>query len=527
MNYTSTRNSKISITAADAIVKGISEEGGLFVPEKLTDLPKFKTETLQKLSEMSYNERAAEVLRPLLGFSEEELLSCIDKAYSSGFSTIGVTRNVKLDDTAGLNQSTIALELWHGPTAAFKDMALQILPELMRTSAKLSKARSGKTIILVATSGDTGKAALEGFKDVEGIEIAVFYPEDGVSDIQKLQMQSQEGENVRVYAVKGNFDDCQNAVKAVFTDSEVVKRAERSGVTFSSANSINWGRLCPQIVYYVSAYAQLVREKVIRCGDKINICVPTGNFGNILAAYYAGEMGVPVEKLICASNTNNILTDFINTGVYDINRDFHTTVSPSMDILISSNLERLLYHLCGNDDKQINEWFTALKDSGRFEVDAKMKKKLKTLFYAGWASEIETGATIKRVFNEHGYLMDTHTAVGHKVLQDYNENTSKSRIKTLLASTANPYKFGDSVYEALYPDLGKYTPVEVEIEVSSQDEAAEEPTVETRTTTVMDELEKLTGICVPKSLSGINEKQVRFTEVLDKSQIRDAVLKIL
>jgi threonine synthase len=513
MNYTSTRNSKIAVTAAEAIVKGISEDGGLFTP-KLSDLPKLTADDFLKLAEKSYQERVFDVLKPLLGFSDEDLLACIDSAYTTDFNTIGVIRNVKLDD------SVVLLELWHGPTAAFKDMALQLLPALMKVSGKLTKSKNEKTLILVATSGDTGKAALEGFKDVDGVQIAVFYPEDGVSDIQKLQMVSQEGKNVCVYAVKGNFDDCQNAVKAIFTDEEVIKKAAKSSVAFSSANSINWGRLCPQIAYYISAYAQLLREKTIRSGDSVNICVPTGNFGNILAAYYAKEMGVPVEKFICASNTNNILTDFINTGIYDINRDFVTTVSPSMDILISSNLERLLYHLCGNDDKPVNEWFDSLKKTGRFEVDAKLKKKLKTLFYGGWTSEAETKATIKAVFNEQGYLLDPHTAVAYKVWQDFTGETSakarKIRTKTIIASTASPYKFSDAVYEALYPELGRFVPDKLEDEEG-----------EIILSNVMEELERLTGICIPAPLAGMYDKEARFTETLAKDKIKDAVLKIL
>ncbi|MCL1866240.1 MAG: threonine synthase [Oscillospiraceae bacterium] len=522
LNYTSTRDSSVTATAAEAIVKGISEDGGLFVPAKLSDLPKFSAEDLVKLSEMSYGERAEEILRPLLGFTDEDLSVCVDNAYSSGFDTIGITRIVNLDDSKKQSGSSVyALELWHGPTSAFKDMALQILPELMNVSGRVSGSNPAKTLILTATSGDTGKAALEGFKDVPGVEIAVFYPENGVSETQKLQMSSQEGENVHVYAVKGNFDDCQNAVKAVFTDAEVGEKSKNAGVALSSANSINWGRLCPQIVYYIAAYAQMLREKTIRTGDKINICVPTGNFGNILAAYYAMIMGVPVEKLICASNTNNILTDLINTGVYDCNREFHTTVSPSMDILVSSNLERLLYHLSGENSDTIKELFASLKETGKFEVDAKIKKKLKSLFYGGWCSELETAATIKNVFNEHGYLMDTHTAVGYKVLRDYISNAPKSKIKTVVAATASPYKFSDAVYESLY---GKYEPTAQEVKNEDGDSEFDGEWAEEN---VMDALEFRTGICIPKPLVDIIGKEARFTEVLEKSQIKDAVLKLI
>ena len=523
MNYTSTRNSSISITAADAIVKGISEEGGLFVPANLAELSKFTVEELAGLAEKSYTERAFNVLSKFLDFGYDELRSCVNNAYNFNFKTIGITRMVSLDDT------TYMLELWHGPTAAFKDMALQILPGLLNVSMKKIN-QSRKTLILTATSGDTGKAALEGFKDVEGIEIAVFYPEDGVSDIQKKQMTTQEGKNVHVFAVKGNFDDCQNAVKAVFTDSEVVEKAEKAGFSFSSANSINWGRLCPQIAYYISAYADLIQKKAIFAGDKINICVPTGNFGNILAAYYAMEMGLPVQNLICASNTNNILTDFINTGIYDRNREFHTTVSPSMDILISSNLERLLYHISGNSDALVSEWFIALKQNGKFEVNSKVKTKMKSLFYGGWCSETETAETIKSVFNEYGYLMDTHTAVGFKVFQDYVKKTGKSGTKTIIVSTANPYKFGEAVHESLY---GAYEPESEDVEdiITPENEFAYEEDMnkqcESEPTGLMKAIQDRTGIPAPKSLTGITDNPVRFTEILSKDEIKDAVLKIL
>jgi threonine synthase len=513
MNYTSTRNSTISLTAADTIVKGISEEGGLFVPQNLEALRKLTADDFSSVK--SYQEWAFEVMNPLLGFAEDELKSCINKAYSWNFSTLGTTRVVKLTD------NTHILELWHGPTAAFKDMALQILPGLLNAS---NTAGAGKTLILTATSGDTGKAALEGFADVDGIEIAVFYPEDGVSETQKLQMTTQEGENVHVFAVKGNFDDCQNAVKAVFTDSEVAAAAKKAGVTFSSANSINWGRLCPQIVYYVSAYAELVRTKAIHSGDKVNICVPTGNFGNILAAYYAMETGVPVNKLICASNTNKILTDFIETGVYDKNREFHTTVSPSMDILISSNLERLLYHLCGNNDSLINKWFASLNETGKFEVDETTRAKLQSLFFGGWCSEFDTALTVKNVYRKYGYLMDTHTAVGYKVLQDYLSETGDTKTKAIVAATASPYKFSDAVYESLF---GRYVPEE---EINEPDEDTDGEDCFEVNAGVMEALAERTGIRIPKPLEGICDRIVRFDKTLEKGEngeIKAAVLGIL
>jgi threonine synthase len=553
MKYTSTRNSSISITAADAIAKGISEDGGLFVPQDFASLPKLTPDVIKELANKPYHEIAFDILKPFLGFLDEDLRKCVNDAYGLNFHALGITRLVKLDDAVNM------LELWHGPTAAFKDMALQILPGLLKVSMR-KIGRTGKTLILVATSGDTGKAALEGFKNIPDVEIAVFYPEEGVSETQKLQMVTQEGENVHVFAVKGNFDDCQNAVKAAFANPSVVSRATIAGVGFSSANSINWGRLCPQIVYYVYAYAELVRKNTIQCGDKVNICVPTGNFGNILAAYYAMEMGLPVNKLICASNTNNILTDFIETGVFDRNREFHTTASPSMDILISSNLERLLFHLAEGNDTLIKGWFASLAETGKFEVDSKTKSKIKSIFQAGWCNEQDTSLSITRVYNDYGYLMDTHTAVAYKVCRDYIGNVNKSRIKTIVASTASPYKFGESVYEALFgtyiqeefvaeffddadtsevADETIETAPEVAAEVPEATEAAAEiaeTTEETTETpdicetaeyTLMRALENRTGIRIPKPLTEINGKQIRFTETLEKAQIKDAVIKIL
>jgi threonine synthase len=324
-----------------------------------------------------------------------------------------------------------------------------------------------------------------------------------------------------VYAVRGNFDNCQSGVKAIFDDRKLREELNARGTFLSSANSINWGRLCPQIVYYVSAYAELVQTKAIQCGDKVNICVPTGNFGNILAAYYAMEMGIPVNKFICASNSNNVLSDFINTGTYDRNREFKATVSPSMDILVSSNLERLLYHLSGNDSAAIKEWFTALSASGKFEVSAKVKSKIKSLFYGGWCSEGDTSSTIKSVFDKYGYLMDTHTAVGYKVWVDYVMSSGDSKTKTIIASTANPYKFSDAVYEALY---GKFIPGEIfAADVIGDDGEDFEPVAND----VMSRLFDRTEIRIPAPLSDVKDREVRFTEVLEKSQIKDAVLKLL
>ncbi|MCL1881496.1 MAG: threonine synthase [Oscillospiraceae bacterium] len=557
MKYTSTRNSTIDVTASEAIVKGISEEGGLFVPSDLENLPKFSPEDLSNMAFKQYNsyqEIAFEVLKAFLNFDDESLQRCINDAYrvktthsnyyrslklgyeygtiESNFNALDVARLVKLKSEEKQAPAHI-LELWHGPTAAFKDMALQILPRMLKVSRQTVKDGTVKTLILVATSGDTGKAALEGFKNAEDTEIIVFYPEDGVSEMQKLQMTTQEGDNVHVFAVKGNFDDCQNAVKELFADKDIVERTKKVGVSLSSANSINWGRLCPQIVYYVSSYVDLVRSKAIQSGDKINICVPTGNFGNILAAYYAMLMGVPVNRLICASNSNNVLSDFINTGAYDSEREFHTTVSPSMDILVSSNLERLLYHLSDGDDKQINKWFADLKKKGKFAVNKKLHDKISSFFFGGWCSEIDTAKTIKAVFNEHGYLMDTHTAVGYKVWQDYVNETGDNKTKTIIASTANPYKFGDAVYNALY---GEYIPDIDEDEESDENEVANQESsqnsgdfeyVNVESCALIAQLSKRTDIGIPKALSDIVGKEVRFNEVLDKSKIKDAVLKIL
>ena len=393
------------------------------------------------------------------------------------------------------------IELWHGPTCAFKDMALQILPFLLTTSAK--KQNLGKKIvILVATSGDTGKAALEGFKDVEDTQILVFYPRDGVSAMQKKQMTTQEGSNVGVCAIEGNFDDAQNGVKAIFTNEEIADRLDKAGMMFSSANSINWGRLAPQIVYYISTYAQLVKDGEIKAGEKINIVVPTGNFGNILAGYYAKKMGIPVNKLICASNANNVLTDFISTGIYDRNRPFHTTISPSMDILISSNLERLLYHLCGEDDAQIREWFGKLAETGRYEVTDEVKKLLSEEFYAGCCDDAETKKCIGEIFDKYSYTCDTHTAVAVKVYEDYRKATGDTT-RTVIASTASPFKFSGSVLSALGEEV---TGDEFDL---------------------VGKLSDKSGMTIPASLAGLKDKEIRFTQTVDKQNMKDYVFKAL
>ncbi|MBD5113741.1 MAG: threonine synthase [Ruminococcaceae bacterium] len=494
MNYKSTRNPNITITSAQAIAQGLSHEGGLFVPETLPEITK---SDILAFCDKSYAERAFDIFKLFLtDFTDEEIRHCVENAYSDNFDTENIA------EISHLLQGTYILELWHGPTCAFKDMALQILPYLLTVSAKKT-IPDKETAILVATSGDTGKAALEGFKNVKGTTISVFYPEDGVSDMQKRQMQTQEGENVFVCAVKGNFDDCQNGVKAIFTDEKIAAELEKAGIVLSSANSINWGRLSPQIVYYISAYAELVKNKEIEYGEKINIVVPTGNFGNILAAYYAKEMGLPVNRLICASNANNILTDFINTGVYDRNRAFYTTVSPSMDILISSNLERLLYHLSDENTELINQWFTALKETGRYEVTPEVKAKITDLFYAGCCNDTETKAAIKDCFESYSYLMDTHTAVAYKVYNDYKKNTGDGT-KTLIASTANPYKFGAAVFDAL----------------GGNAEGLDE-------FDIIEKLEEMTHTVIPEPLAATRNKEIRFKGVIDRDKMPETVKDFL
>ncbi|MGI6265277.1 MAG: threonine synthase [Acutalibacteraceae bacterium] len=495
MQYTSTRDSSIRVSAAQAIARGISAEGGLFVPETLPTL----TETeLSAWSKMPYEDRATAVLSKFLSdFTPDEVRECTRAAYATGrFRHPAVAPLRQLDESAHI------LELWHGPTCAFKDMALQILPHLMRVSA--GKTAAGKEIvILVATSGDTGKAALEGFRDAPHTRILVFYPEDGVSPMQKLQMTTQEGENVGVCAIRGNFDDAQTGVKTIFTDPAVAQKLADNGMMFSSANSINWGRLVPQIVYYVSAYCDLLAAGTVAMGDPINVTVPTGNFGNILAAYYARKMGLPVQKLICASNRNRVLTDFIATGTYDRNREFYTTTSPSMDILISSNLERLLYDLAGEDDGEIRRLMGELSQSGVYTVSDEVLKKLQALFVGGCCDDGQAADTIADVFSRHGYLIDTHTAVAVRVYEDYRQKTGDAT-PTVIASTANPYKFSSSVLSAVGGDL-----------------------------TGLDEFEKVEALCrktgaaIPAPLAALKGKTPRFTDVCDRDGMRQVVYRML
>ncbi len=495
MIYTSTRDRSVQVSAAQAITQGISADGGLFVPQTL---PVITTEELLGLIGKSYVERAVFLLsRFLTDFTPEEVAECAQRAYGSGRF-----REQKVAPLKRLDASSYVLELWHGPTCAFKDMALQILPHLMRVSA--GKTALGKEIIiLVATSGDTGKAALEGFKDAPHTRMLVFYPENGVSEMQRLQMVTQEGDNLAVCAIKGNFDDAQSGVKEIFTSETMGELLAQHGMMFSSANSINWGRLVPQIVYYISAYCDLIENGALQMGDPINIAVPTGNFGNILAAYYAGRMGVPIGKLICASNRNRVLTDLIKTGVYDRNRDFYTTSSPSMDILISSNLERLLFHLSDGDDSAVGEMMESLTKHGAYTLPNPVRAKLNALFEGGWCGEEDTAKTIRETYEKTGYLCDTHTAVAVNVYQNYR-NESGDQTPTVIASTANPYKFPASVLAALEGDNSALS----EFEKAGR-------------------LRKLTGAAIPAPLAGLEEKPVRFTQVCEKNGMEKVVKALL
>ena len=496
MLYTSTRDNSIRVTASQAIAQGISEEGGLFVP---CELPKFSLDKITSMTSLSYIERAKTVLREFLtDFTEEELDYCVNGAYAAEkFSSSKIAPVVNVHGNENI------LELWHGPTCAFKDMALQLLPYLMTVSAK--KTADGKTIvILVATSGDTGKAALEGFKNVENTKILVFYPVDGVSPMQKLQMTTQEGENVAVCAINGNFDDAQSAVKSIFTNDEIKAQLAEKNMMFSSANSINWGRLVPQIVYYFSAYCDLIEQDRIKAGDEINVVVPTGNFGNILAGYYAKKMGLPIKKLVCASNTNNVLTDFLKTGEYNRNRKFYATTSPSMDILISSNLERLLYHMSGEDSNMVNELMSALSKDGKYRVSTQLIGKIQEGFSAGYCDEKCVDETIKHNFDDYKYLCDTHTAVAVDVYENYVKETGDD-IPTVIDSTASPYKFSKSVLTAL---LGGKTPSLSEFDM-------------------VDKLNKVSDFDVPKPLKALKDKKVRFTDVCNKENMSEMVFKLL
>jgi len=492
MHYVSTRDASLKYTAAHAIEQGLSREGGLFLPERLPELP-----SLETLVPMSYQERAVAIMKLFLDeFSVEELQEYAAKAYGPEKFDCAAVAPVK-----ELHCKTSVLELWHGPTCAFKDMALQMLPYLLTASMK--KNGEDKTVcILVATSGDTGKAALEGFCDVDHTKILVFYPKDGVSDIQQLQMVTQSGENVGVCAVYGNFDDAQTGVKQLFSNSELEQTLSQRGYLLSSANSINWGRVLPQLVYYVSAYCDLLKSGSIEEGQQINVCVPTGNFGNILAAYYAKIMGVPINKLICASNSNDVLTDFIKTGVYDRNREFWNTLSPSMDILVSSNLERLLFELSLHDDSFVRRCMKELTETGTYKVGGIVKNRIQSQFEAGCCNDEQTKQSIKRIWDIYHYLIDPHTAVAFHVLRDYRQRTG-DETPCVVASTASPFKFCSAVLDALG--------------VHEHKDGID----------ILQQLSDLTGVEVPAPLAALKDKQRRFDSVSEKEQMVDCVLEML
>lgn len=500
MNYKGTRDAGISTTAAQAIVQGISKDGGLFVPETL---PQYSYADLCAMKDLGYVQRADRILRDFLPeFSEEEILECVSSAYAADKFSGGHPAPVVQVRNASIPMNV--LELWHGPTCAFKDMALQLLPHLLTHS--LRKTKCEKTaVILVATSGDTGKAALEGFKDVDHTKILVFYPENGVSPMQKHQMNTQEGENVCVCAIEGNFDDAQTGVKKIFVDPSVGETLGQNGMLFSSANSINWGRLLPQIVYYFSAYCDLMAQGVLsEEGQKINVVVPTGNFGNILAAYYAKKMGLPIHKLVCASNANNVLTEFLNTGVYDRNRAFHATISPSMDILISSNLERLLYDITGQDAEKVAGWMGQLGTEGRYQVDADTLAKLQEVFCAAYCDDAATKDTIRETFRDAQYLCDTHTAVAVNVYQQYVRKTGDAT-PTVVVSTASPYKFADAVLSAV-SDAYDSTLSEFE---------------------KVQALACTTNTPIPAPIASLEQKPVRFRNVCGKDSMSSFLLQML
>lgn len=489
--YKSTRNSDKTVTASEAILKGLADDGGLFVPESIPRLDV----TMDELKNMTYQETAYAVMKQFLtDFTEEELKHCIDSAYDSKFDTEVIAPLVKVEDT-------YHLELFHGATIAFKDMALSILPHLLTTAAKKNHV-TNDIVILTATSGDTGKAALAGFADVPGTRIIVFYPKGGVSRVQELQMVTQKGDNTSVVAIHGNFDNAQSGVKALFEDKELEKELAGAGYQFSSANSINIGRLVPQVVYYVYAYAKLLENEEITSGEEINVTVPTGNFGNILAAYYAKQMGVPIAKLICASNENKVLFDFFRTGVYDKNREFILTSSPSMDILISSNLERLIYTIAGRDAQKNAELMAQLREKGTYEITPEMKERLGD-FVGGYATEEETAATIRTTYEKTGYVMDTHTAVAAYVCAQYRKDSGDDK-KCLVASTASPYKFIHSVMSAIdvkYADVDEFE--------------------------LIDELSRISGTEIPNAIEEIRNADIRHTRECEAGDMQAAVKEIL
>ena len=489
--YSSTRNANDKVTASQAILKGLADDGGLFVPSEIPALDV----SLKDLADMTYQQTAYEVMKLFLtDFTEEELKNCINSAYDSKFDTEEIAPLVEAE-------GAYYLELFHGATIAFKDMALSILPHLLITAARKNNVKND-IVILTATSGDTGKAALAGFADVKGTKIVVFYPKNGVSPIQEKQMVTQKGENTYVVGIKGNFDQAQTGVKQMFNDAAFAKLMDENGYQFSSANSINIGRLVPQIVYYVYAYAKLLKEGVIAEGEKINVVVPTGNFGNILAAFYAKNMGLPIAKLICASNENKVLFDFFKTGTYDKNREFMLTSSPSMDILISSNLERLIYRIAGNDAEKNAQLMKQLSTSGVYEITPEMKGQLAD-FEGGYATEQDTAGTIKKLYDETGYIIDTHTAVAASVYNAYRAESGDTT-KTVIASTASPFKFTRSVMKAIderYDAMGDFE--------------------------LVDELSKIGNVAVPQAIEDIRSAAVLHDHVCEVEQMPDVVKEFL
>ena len=490
--YSSTRNSDKKITASQAILKGLADDGGLFVPESIPSLDV----SLEELAKMSYQETAYAVMKQFsTDFTEEELKNCINNAYDSKFDTTEIAPLVSAD-------GAYYLELFHGSTIAFKDMALSILPHLLITAARKNNVKND-IVILTATSGDTGKAALAGFADVEGTKIIVFYPKNGVSPIQEKQMVTQKGKNTFVVGINGNFDQAQTGVKQMFGDKALASEMDAAGYQFSSANSINIGRLVPQVVYYVYAYAKMYANGAIAKDEKINVVVPTGNFGNILAAFYAKNMGLPIGKLICASNENKVLYDFFSTGTYDKNRDFILTSSPSMDILISSNLERLIYNIAGNDAEKNAQLMSMLQTSGKYDITDDMKAKLAD-FYGNYTSEQETAAVIKDLYDKTGYIIDTHTAVASGVYGKYKADTKDTETKTVIASTASPFKFTRSVMNAIdskYDAMGDFE--------------------------LVDELSKLGNVKVPQAIEEIRTADVLHDTVCEVDEMPSVVKKFL
>ena len=491
--YSSTRNAKEKVTASQAILKGLADDGGLFVPDRIPSLDV----TIDELADMNYQETAYAVMKQFLtDFTEEELKDCIQKAYDSKFDTKEIAPLVKSD-------GAYYLELFHGPTIAFKDMALSILPHLLITAARKNQVKND-IVILTATYGDTGKAALAGFADVKGTKIIVFYPKNGVSPIQEKQMVTQKGDNTYVVGIHGNFDQAQTGVKKMFQDKELAAQMDAAGFQFSSANSINIGRLVPQIAYYVYAYAKLYKKGEIAKDEKINVVVPTGNFGNILAAFYAKNMGIPIAKLICASNENKVLFDFFRTGTYDKNREFMLTSSPSMDILISSNLERLIYRIAGNDAAKNKELMAALTSDGAYAITEEMKEQLAD-FYGNYTSEAETAKVICDLYDKTGYVIDTHTAVAAGVYKKYKEETKDTETKTVIASTASPFKFTRSVMDAI--DKEKYDSM-TDFEL-------------------VDELSRIGHVAVPKAIEEIRTAKVLHDTVCEVAEMPEVVKKFL